>query len=190
MTTTPPKKVIYVNYYDIINDVKVKAIMAALSDIINRDKPDTIYFLFASAGGGVDPGITLYNFLRALPVEIIMHNTGNIDSIANVVFLAADTRYTCVHSSFLFHGIVWNFAANSAITKSQLSENLSSLNLLESKIAGIITERTNLTTPEVAALFAQGESKDAAFALSKGVVSEIKDPEIPMGTNILSFNLT
>jgi len=188
--TNQPKKVIYINYYDVINDVKVKAIMAALSDTINREKPDTIYFLFSSGGGGIDPGITLYNFLRSLPVEIIMHNTGNIDSIANVVFLAADTRYACVHSSFLFHGIVWNFSANTAMNKSQLTEIVSGINLSESKISGIITERTKLTAPEIAALFAQGESKDATFALSKEIVCQIKNPDIPKGTNVLSFNLT
>ncbi len=187
--TTQLKKVIYVNYYDAINDVKVKAIMASLSDIISREKPDTIYWLFSSPGGNVDAGITLYNYLRALPVEIIMHNTGNIDSIANVVFLSADIRYTCVHSSFLFHGIVWNFAANSAMTKGQLFEIISGINLSESKISGIITERTKLTPPEIAALFAQGESKDAVFALSNRFVCEIKNPDIPIGINVLSFNL-
>ena len=184
-----PKKVIYVNYCDAINEIKVKAIMSALSDIINREKPDTIYCLFSSTGGQVEPGIALYNFLRALPVEIIMHNTGSIDSIANIIFLAADTRYTSVHSSFLFHGINWNFAANTSLNKSQLNEILSSIDLSETKISGIITERTKLTTQEVHALFFQGECKDPDFALSKGVISEIKDPSITKGVPILSFNL-
>lgn len=184
-----PKKVIYVNYCDAINEIKVKAIMSALSDIINREKPDTIYCLFSSSGGQVEPGIALYNFLRALPVEIIMHNTGSIDSIANIIFLAADIRYASVHSSFLFHGINWNFAANTFLTKCQLTEILSSIDLSESKISGIITERTNLTTEEVRTLFNQGESKNSDFALTKGVIREIKNPAIPKDVMILSFNL-
>ena len=187
--TTQPKKVIYVNYLDAINDVKVKAIMFALVELINREKPDTIYFLFSSSGGFVESGITLYNFLRALPVEIIMHNTGNIQSIANVVFLAADTCYASVHSSFSLHGTTWNFAANTAVTKNQLVEILSNFNLAESRISGIITERTQLTAVEIRGLFNQGEFKDANFALSKGIVKEIRNPEIPKGTNVLSFNL-
>jgi len=115
------QKVIYVNYCDEISMVKVKAIMGALSEIINREKPDTIYCLFSSSGGHVESGIALYNFLRALPVGIIMHNTGSIDSIANIVFLAADTRYSSVHSSFLFHGINWNFGANISLNKNASS---------------------------------------------------------------------
>lgn len=132
-----PQKVIYVNYCDAINEIKVKAIMSALSDIINREKPDTIYCLFSSTGGQVEPGIALYNFLRALPVKIIMHNTGSIDSIANIIFLAADTRYASVHSSFLFHGINWNFAANTSLNKSQLTEILSNMRLLKNPLCNI-----------------------------------------------------
>lgn len=185
-----PEKVIYVNYYDKIDDVKVRAIMAGLADILTREKPDVIYCLFSSGGGLVEAGITLYNFLRSLPVKFIMHNTGSIDSIANIVFLAADTRYTSVHSSFLFHGLIWPFPANTNLNRGQLTEIISSMGVSESKISGIITQRTRLTTEEIGALFAQGESKDAKFALGKGIVTEIKDPAVPTGANLLSFNLT
>jgi len=71
----------------------------------------------------------------------------------------------------------------------QLTEILSGLALSESKISGIITERTQLTAQEIQALFSQGESKDPTFALAKGVISEIKNPSIPKGVPILSFNL-
>jgi hypothetical protein len=75
---TPPTPVstIYVNYFDSINASKIKALMAICSDIVAKNKPDVIYFLFSSVGGEVNAGIALYNFLRALPVEIVMHNCG------------------------------------------------------------------------------------------------------------------
>jgi ATP-dependent Clp protease protease subunit len=184
------KKTFYVNYCDSINDVKVKAVMAVFAEIIAKEKPDIIYVLFSSGGGNVEPGIALYNYFRALPVEIIMHNTGNIDSIANVVFSAANTRYASTHSSFLFHGVLWNFTANTSMTRSQLAECLSGLDSLESKISGIITERTRLTAGEIRSLFGQGESKDAAFALDKGIITEIRNPIIPKDAPFFSFNLT
>jgi ATP-dependent protease ClpP protease subunit len=87
-----PIDTIYVNYFDSINDAKTKALMAICSDIVAKEKPRAIYFLFSSVGGQVNAGITLYNFLRSLPVEIVMHNNGSIDSIANVIFLAASKR--------------------------------------------------------------------------------------------------
>ncbi len=186
---TTPKKVIYMNYCDDVSPVKVKAIMAALADIITREKPDTIYCLFSSSGGHVESGISLFNFLRALPTEIIMHNTGSIDSIANVVFLAADTRYASVHSSFLFHGINWNFEAKTSLNKIQLKEILSTFDSSETKIVGIITEKTKLTAEDLRTLFNQGESVNPDFALSKGLISEIKNPTIPKDAIFVSFNL-
>lgn len=102
----PEPKTIYVNFYDSIDPVKAKHIMAFLSEVVSKEQPDNIYCLFSSPGGSVESGIVLYNFIRSLPVELIMHNTGSIDSIANIVFLSANTRYTSVHSSFLFHGII------------------------------------------------------------------------------------
>ena len=182
-------KTVYVNFFDSINDVKVKTVMAAVSEIINNQTPDVIYCLFSSPGGQVEPGITLYNFLRSLPVEIIMHNTGSTDSIANVIFLAANTRYASVHSSFIFHGVNWNFGAGASMNRGQLAETTSGLDALETKIRGVITERTKLTDEEVRALFTQGETKDPNYALSKGIINEIKNPSIPKNVPILSFNL-
>jgi ATP-dependent protease ClpP protease subunit len=153
------KKTVYVNFFDVINAAKVKTIMAVVSDLVSQQKPDVIYCLFSSPGGEVEAGISLYNFLRSLPVEIVMHNTGSIDSIANVVFLSASTRYASTHSSFLFHGVNWGFAANTNVNRTQLNEILSGLDASESKISGVLTERTKLTTAEVRALFTQGESR-------------------------------
>ena len=65
----------------------------------------TLHLLFSTPGGQVDAGITLHNTLRALPVRLIMHNTGNIDSIGNAVFLAAEERYASPNSRFMFHGV-------------------------------------------------------------------------------------
>lgn len=180
---------IYVNYFDSINDAKTKALMAICSDIVAKQKPRTIYFLFSSVGGQVNAGITLYNFLRSLPVEIVMHNNGSIDSIANVIFLAASKRYAAKHSSFLFHGISWNFAAGAALSFSQLKENLSSFEREESKLVSIIAERTKMSETEVKELFRQGESKDLKFAIEKGVISEVKDPAVPKDAPLVTVNL-
>jgi len=77
---------VYVSYYDAITEVKAKALMQACAQIIAQDKPTKLYFLFSSGGGSVDAGVALYNFFHALPLPLVMHNTGTIDSIANVVF--------------------------------------------------------------------------------------------------------
>jgi ATP-dependent protease ClpP protease subunit len=187
--TTPNRNVFYVTFLDAINDAKAKAVMSMFTEILAKHKPDTVYCLFSSSGGFVDPGIALYNFLRSLPIELIMHNIGSVDSTANAVFLAGEKRYAATHSSFLFHGIKWTFNANVSLTRSQMIETLSGLSTAEAKICGVVTERTQLVRTEIEDLFRQGESKDPAFALSKGIVHEIKNPSIPKDAPMFSFNL-
>ena len=61
--------------------------MSLLSDVVARQKTGNfILFYFCVHRGAVSYGIVLYNFLKALPVEIVMHNTGSVDSIGTVIF--------------------------------------------------------------------------------------------------------
>jgi ATP-dependent Clp protease protease subunit len=187
--TKPEPKTIYVNYFDAIVEPKAKALMAICSDIVAQHQPDVLYFLFSSPGGSVSAGIVLYNFLRALPVKIVMHNTGSIDSIATVIFMSAEQRYAALHSTFLFHGVMAQFPPNSALSHSGLHERLSHVKHDENKIAGIISERSKLTETEIRDLFLQGEAKDLAFAMEKGIIHEIKNPAIPKGAQFVTVNL-
>src|SRR6185437_1136583 len=182
-------KTIYINYFDGINETKVKVLMAVCAEILAKQKPDTLYFLFSSNGGSVTAGITLYNFLRALPVEVVMHNTGSIDSIATVIFMAGKKRYAAKHSTFLFHGIATQFGANASLDRCKMEEILSSLTQDENKITGIISGTTQLTAEELKKLYIQGETKDLTFAMDKGIIQEIRDPSIPKDAAIVSLNI-
>jgi ATP-dependent protease ClpP protease subunit len=182
-------KTIYINFFDGINEPKVKAFMGIISDIIARQKPKGLYFLFSSPGGSVNAGIVFYNFLRALPVEITMHNTGSVDSIGTVIFLAGSKRYAASNSSFLFHGVLQMFQASQALSHVQMVERLSILKEDENKIAGIVAARTHLTEKEVRELFHQGETKNAAFAKERGIIDDVVDPAIPSGAPFVTVNL-
>jgi ATP-dependent Clp protease protease subunit len=178
----------YLSYYDSINEPKAKSFMQTCTDVIHRNKPKQLYFLFSSTGGSVDAGIVMFNYLRALPVEIIMHNIGSVDSMANVVFLAANVRYAAPHSSFLFHGIIWPFPQGTQLTYNQLQEIRSRFQIDEAKMTGIIKERTKMSLEDLEKLFGQGESKDATFAMQKGIIQEIKEAKVPDGAPFLSLN--
>jgi ATP-dependent Clp protease, protease subunit len=185
----PPPNVFYINYFDQIAEPQVKALMGICTQIVTQKKPDVLYFLFSSPGGSVNAGITFYNFLRSLPAEIVMHNTGSIDSVATVVFLAGDRRYAAKHSSFLFHGIQRQVGKETRWRTTDIKEQLSGLELNESKLIGIISDRCELTEGEIRDLFQQGESKDLAFALEKKIINEIKNPQIPKGAQFASVNV-
>ena len=179
---------VYLSYYDTINEQKTKAFMEACANAIAQTAPSQLYFLFSSTGGSVDAGVALYNYLRSLPIPLVMHNIGSIDSIANVVFLAADQRYATPHSSFLFHGMTWGFAQGAQLTWTQLQETVSRFRTDEARMSGIITARTTITAEELNQLFHQGETQDLAFAKDKGLIHDIREAKVPPGSRSFALN--
>ena len=75
-------------------DEQIAAQMIQQIDVaINSDNGfEFLYLVINTPGGGVNAGITLYNYLRGLPIKIVTHNIGQVDSIGNVIFLAGDER--------------------------------------------------------------------------------------------------
>ncbi len=181
------EETVYLTFHNEINLQSANRIMDFCAKSIQQYTPKKLYFLFSSGGGSVDSGVTLFNYLRGLPQEIIMHNVGSIDSIANAVFLAGRTRYATPTSSFLLHGIYWNFPQGANLTYSQMQEQVSRFDAAEQLSAKIISERTKLTAEEVRQLFRQGESKDPKFALDKGLIHEIREAAVPHGVPLHSI---
>lgn len=178
---------VYFTFHDAINPDSVNRVMDFTSKAIAQYNPKTLYFLFSSGGGFVDSGVTLYNFLRALPQKVIMHNIGSIDSIANAVFLAGHERYATPASAFLLHGISWTFQQGAALTYTQMQETMSRFDAAEQLSAQIIGDRTTLDAKEVRNLFRQGEAKSPAFAKEKGMIHDIRDVTITPGSPLHSI---
>lgn len=183
------KTTVYINYFDKIDTERVKVIMALVSSIIAKEKPDVLYFLFASNGGSVDAGVALYNFLESLPLKIVMHNIGSIDSIANVVFSAGKERYAVPHATFLFHGVTVTLNSQTTISLPQLNEIRDRIHKNHSTIAGIICSKTAIEEKEIKRLFSEGETKDVKFALEKGIIDKVKPAKIPQGALFISINI-
>ena len=182
-------KPLYLNFYDGISPTIVNKSIKFIVDAIAQHDPTEIHFLISSNGGDVDSGFTLYNFLVSLQskIEITMHNIGQVDSIANVIFMAGQKRFAAPNSAFLFHGIVMNFNAG-GIGRAGLKEHLSRLDSMEARMAETISKHTKLTKDELESLFRQGESRDVKFALEKGIIDEIKAPAIPKGSIHLAIS--
>ena len=69
-------------------------LIAAVATLTNQGATE-IHLLLSTPGGSVMHGITIYNTLRALPIKLVTHNMGNVDSIGNVIFLAGQERFAC-----------------------------------------------------------------------------------------------
>ena len=85
------EKPICVSFNAPINNVTASPLMGALAGACN-DGHDEIHFLLSTPGGTVTDGITLYNFIRSLPIRVVAYNLGNVNSIGNVIYQAAEHR--------------------------------------------------------------------------------------------------
>ncbi len=81
----------YVNFSAEINASTAENLMALMARHANEGTEE-VRLLLSTPGGQVMAGITVYNFLRALPFRLVIHNAGNIDSIGNAIFLAGPIR--------------------------------------------------------------------------------------------------
>lgn len=185
---TQKRDTVYINLFGEINPQKVGQVMHVCTSIIGQYNPNTLYFVFSSNGGDVSAGITLYNFLRSLPLKVVMHNIGSIDSIATVIFVSGAERYAVENSSFLFHGVGLTINQPTTLNLSAIQEIDSRLNTDQEKIAGIIASQTKMTKEEMEALFKKGEAKNLSFAREKGVIQEVRECKVPNGEVLISIS--
>jgi ATP-dependent protease ClpP protease subunit len=183
------KRTVYITYAGGIDKPLVNKFITFCTNAVNEHKPDALYFMIASNGGDVDSGFVLYNFLQALQggMQVTMHNIGNIDSIANVIFLSGSQRFASPNASFHFHGVAMN--VRGPMNRNALKETLSRCEGMENRIMRTINTRSKLSTEALEGLFSQGEGKDVDFALEHGIIHGIKEPSIPVGAVHLIMNV-
>jgi ATP-dependent protease ClpP protease subunit len=175
---------VYVSFSAEIVPNTTETLIATASNLASQGVKQ-IYLMMSTPGGLVMNGLNLYNVLRALPVELITHNVGNVDSIGTAVFLAGTKRYACPHSTFMFHGVGFDVPQPMRMEEKLLRERLDGITADQRRIGSIIVERTKISNDDVAKLFLEAQTKDATFAVNQGIVSEIREVEIPPGNTII-----
>ena len=175
----------YINFHAPINPLTTQNLMAAIAQKLMAGT-DHFYIMLSTPGGEVASGLTLYNFLRAISAGVTMHNVGNVDFIGNAIFLAANDRHACPHSTFMFHGVGFD-VKNMRVEEKNARELLHGILADQNRIADIIVERTNIQRRGSRQPFREAKTKNAADALASGIIGSVIDVAVPAGSDILSF---
>jgi ATP-dependent Clp protease, protease subunit len=184
--TDPATQTVYFSYSAEFDIKTTESFIAMMANLCNEGVRH-VYLMLSSPGGLVMNGMNVYNFLRALPIELTTHNVGNVDSIGNAVFLAGTKRYACANSTFMFHGVAFQMEGVQQFDEKRLREHLAAVQADQKRIGSIIEERTKLSHGAVETLFLEASTKDAAYAVGCGIVDEIRDVQIPAGAPIVSL---
>jgi ATP-dependent Clp protease, protease subunit len=186
VTRPQPPQTVYISFSAEIIPHTTESLIATVANFVNQGTKQ-IYLMLSTPGGSVMHGMNLYNVLRSLPVELITHNVGNVDSIGNAVFLAGSKRYACANSTFMFHGVGFDVRQQIRMEEKFLRERLDSITADQKRIGDIISQRTRISKEDVEKLFLEAQTKDAAFAAGCGIVDEIRDVQIPVGSPVVAL---
>lgn len=167
-----------------INPITVNNLRSALLPAIRQNATE-IKLYFSSEGGDLNSGLALYHFLRAYPIPLTIVNFGSVESIAVLIFLAADKRLVVEHGRFLIHSFNANFQFQS-VDHGRLSERTRSIDSYAEIYTKIFKERTNSAqTPIDVGNILHGDALiiDSATAISAGIATSIISAEGAMTVN-------
>jgi ATP-dependent Clp protease, protease subunit len=173
----------YFGFTGMIEPGGVGRIAGALNAACNGGIAE-IHLAFSSNGGYVADGVYLYNHIRALPIRLVIYNTGSVSSIAVSVFLAADERYCSRHSMFMIHPTTMG---GTEMTARRLQSSLDAALADDNRTDEILRERSGIP-PEILAARRHSEihvspSQAVEFRLVQGV----REFALPKGQQIVQI---
>ena len=178
---------VYIKFFAQVNGNSANALMGAIDQQIEQGKKKII-LLISTPGGTVFHGISIYNYLKGIPIEIETHNFGSIDSIGNIIFVAGEKRFSVPNARFLIHPVSITFGQNIAMEEKKIEETLKSLQIDESNIAKIIARELSKQPKEILSALVNRTTLNPEEAKKFGLIHEIKSELYPNGATVISIN--
>ena len=142
------EKTAYYGFTGLIEPGSAARIASAFNTAVNNGC-DEVYLCMSSTGGLVADGIYLYNYIRGLPVQTIIHNIGTVASIATAVYVAAEKRCCSEHGAFMIHPTEMPYQAN---MRAELLQHLLNSTLADDeRTENILSQRTSIPAATLAA---------------------------------------
>jgi ATP-dependent Clp protease protease subunit len=184
--TDMASKTAYIKFFAGVDQASVNALMGAVEQKLGQDTNE-IVLLISSPGGSVFHGLSAYNFLKGVPVRLVTHNFGSVDSMGVVLFCAGDQRLSVPHARFLLHAVHSAFSQRVSLEEQQLEERLKGLRIDIENIAGVIAATTGKSEEQVTQDMLNRTTLNPEQAVEYGLVHEIKEDLLPAGADLISI---
>jgi ATP-dependent protease ClpP protease subunit len=157
-------------------------------DQARKSGAQEIDLLLSSPGGEVVYGLSAYNYLKALPIELVTYNFGAVDSIAVALYCAGQERLSVANGEFLLHGLAAQFPPM-PIEQDLVEQELRQMQNQTDALAGVVSTCTGRSVTEVEDAVKHKTVLSAKDALKWGLVQKIAP--LPAGTETMSVvNIT
>ncbi len=181
MTTKP----VVIKFFAPVIDATINALMDAIDQKMKQGATQFI-ILISSPGGSVFHGLSAYNYLKGLPVDVTTHNFGSVDSIGVVLFCGGSKRLSVPQARFLLHGVSATFQ-NERLEEKQLEERLKGLRIDIENIAKVIAANTGKSVQDVTDAMLERTTLNPDEAKAWGLVHEIKSELFETGSEVISI---
>ena len=175
----------YVSFCAPINPKTAQIFLQCCTQAL-RNRPTELHIAFTTSGGDVQAGLHMYSALRSFPCKVVMYNVASVNSVGTIIFCAGEKRYASPNSSFLFHEVGFNIEKERLIEKTLL-EKLASLRADQRNMEGILEDRTKIPRNDIPKLFQQQAVKTPDDSLKVGLIDEIRDFQVPPGTDLVQI---
>jgi len=178
----------YIKFFAPVVPESIAALMQVVDNKLKQGAKK-LGLLISSPGGDVFQGLSAYNFLKGIPLEIATHNFGSADSIGVVLFCAGSRRLSVPHARFLLHGVQCNFHQPVSLEEKQLEERLKGLQIDMGNIARVIADTVKKDKERVLQDMLNRTTLYPEQAVEYGLVHEIKSELFPPGSEIISIQM-
>lgn len=147
-------------------------------------KVKRLHLMISSPGGSVFHGLSIYNFLRGIPMETHTYNFGSVDSIGVVIFCAGARRHSVPHARFLIHGVQLNIQGAATLDEKSLEEHLKTVKIDQENIARVISDTSGQPLHKIEADMINRTTLSPQQAKDYGLVHEIQSKLFPADANL------
>ncbi len=176
----------YIKFYAPVTPTTSVSLQKVVEQLM-RQGLTRLHLLLSTPGGSVHDGISIYNFLKGIAIEVNTYNFGSVDSIGVVVFCAGTNRFSVPHARFLLHPVSMQVFANQAFDEPMIQERLNGLRADQLNIAKVIASTINKEVEHVEKLIHGRTSLDADTAFKEGLVTKISSELLPLGSMFISI---
>lgn len=128
--------------------------------------------IISSNGGDIDSAIRIYSYLKALSIEVETIAFSQIDSAANIIYVAGNKRIAIKGCRFFLHEGTFTTGAQTT-TLHNHEEALTLFKELSKKHVGILSKETGKKEKEITELLIKSTILTAEKAKDIGLVHEI-----------------
>jgi ATP-dependent protease ClpP protease subunit len=182
----PDNNKFYIKFFAPVIPETVAHLMKIVDDKL-RSGATEMGILISTPGGDVFHGLSAYNFLKGIPMNVTTHNFGSADSIGVVLFCAGERRFSVPQARFLLHGVSMNFKGPASFEEKQLEEKLKSLQIDMGNIARVVAETVGKDKKEVVQDMLDRTTLYPEEAIKYGLVHELKAELFEPGAEVISI---